>query len=541
MSFGVRRGSGALAPRVLATAASVLALTIHSAPGAHALERFAYVVGSNDGRVDRVDLDAGTVVPGIATVGTAANRIEASSDGAWAVVVNSGSDDLSILDLVTESVSATVALPPGTNPWTAEISGDRIFSTSLLRNLVYEIDPWSAAIVDSAGVGRSPEGIALADDKLYVANTGFDFDNFTYDPGTVSVLDATDLSPIATINVGLNPQECLRGPNGRVHVICTGDFWLTEGIIHVIDPATDAVVDSVAVPGYPGGGAPAGDGTIHVNVTTTAFGSEIRSYDAATLGWLHDETDPLLPTTDFYGNVRVDGPGRVLVPNFSQDLLIIEDPAAPGFPEAYLVADGPIDAAVIEREGTVPVLIGGLSAIDVGTGIRLTWRGSAEGDVLAYVVERRNGNGDFARASGELHPAPEIEWTDPSAPFGEALAYRVGAVSFRGDVQWSPVVHAERRRAENRRLAIRRVFPNPFQDDVSLDVFSPAGEAGTLEILDVTGRRVATRDLGPLPRGASVAQWDGRDDAGRGVAPGFYLARLTVGRSTGVARMLRVK
>ena len=52
------------------------------------------------------------------------------------------------------------------------------------------------------------------------------------------------------------------------------------------------------------------------------------------------------------------------------------------------------------------------------------------------------------------------------------------------------------------------------------------GVSATLEILDVSGRRVAA------VRGPSGSRlvWDGKDQAGRPAAPGIYLYRMEVGK-----------
>ena len=45
-------------------------------------------------------------------------------------------------------------------------------------------------------------------------------------------------------------------------------------------------------------------------------------------------------------------------------------------------------------------------------------------------------------------------------------------------------------------------------------------------LLDVTGRRVRTLDLGFKERGLHRVRWDGTDEGGRPVAAGVYWLRL---------------
>lgn len=332
-------------------------------------DRCAYVVSSHDRSLSRVDLASGEVVLGLGTVGAIPNRIEVASDLNCAVIVNSGSDDITLYDLHSESVLGNVTLPAGSNPWTCEIYGTRAFVSCLLTDKLYEIDLVGAVVTDSAETGVAPEGMCLTREKLYVANTGFDFDDFTYGPGTVSVFTVADLAEVATVPVGLNPQECLLAPAGDVHVICSGDYALTAGSIHVIDPATDTPLDSLAISGYSGGAAIDFSGVAYVNVTTFSFTAQVWAYDTETLLLLRDGANPLLPTTDFYGNLRVDSGGLLFAPAFAGDLLLREDPAAPGTPDAWLVGDGPVDLAVVEREPPVGTPVSGLR-VDGGAASR---------------------------------------------------------------------------------------------------------------------------------------------------------------------------
>jgi hypothetical protein len=72
------------------------------------------------------------------------------------------------------------------------------------------------------------------------------------------------------------------------------------------------------------------------------------------------------------------------------------------------------------------------------------------------------------------------------------------------------------------------------------DVFRlslPAAGEARLEVFDVAGRRARVLHAGPLPAGESLAEWDGRDDAGVAVPHGVFFVRLATG---GDSRALRV-
>jgi hypothetical protein len=68
--------------------------------------------------------------------------------------------------------------------------------------------------------------------------------------------------------------------------------------------------------------------------------------------------------------------------------------------------------------------------------------------------------------------------------------------------------------------------PNPTSGRFAITAPLAPGISAALEILDISGRRVAA------VRGPSGSQlvWDGRDQAGRPAAPGIYLYRMEVGK-----------
>ena len=78
-------------------------------------------------------------------------------------------------------------------------------------------------------------------------------------------------------------------------------------------------------------------------------------------------------------------------------------------------------------------------------------------------------------------------------------------------------------------LALHGVWPNPARGtDLTVEFSLPDAQAARLELLDVSGRLVAVRDVGGLGPGVhrvNVA-------AGRRLAPGVHLVRLTCGRQT---------
>jgi hypothetical protein len=73
-------------------------------------------------------------------------------------------------------------------------------------------------------------------------------------------------------------------------------------------------------------------------------------------------------------------------------------------------------------------------------------------------------------------------------------------------------------------------FPNPFNPRTTLWVTNdgPDAAVAALDVYDLRGRHVRTLRRGPLAAGRTAVTWDGRDDAGRTLPTGPYLARLSL-------------
>jgi len=83
--------------------------------------------------------------------------------------------------------------------------------------------------------------------------------------------------------------------------------------------------------------------------------------------------------------------------------------------------------------------------------------------------------------------------------------------------------------------------PNPSTGAVSLAFSLPSAINGTVRIIDVRGRQVASLAQGSLEAGSHVLSWNGRADDGTPVASGVYWAILSAGDRRASARIVRLK
>ncbi len=132
-------------------------------------------------------------------------------------------------------------------------------------------------------VGLFPEAVLVVGGKAYVAVGGFG--SGTY----VSVVDVALDAVVKRIPTRDGPSYLVEGTDNRVYISCTGSFDYanpandTDGAIMVIDPATDALVDSIVVQGHLGKIAAGQDGSIYAIGPGTFTGGPIWRFSTGPL------------------------------------------------------------------------------------------------------------------------------------------------------------------------------------------------------------------------------------------------------------------
>ena len=140
----------------------------------------------------------------------------------------------------------------------------------------------------------------------------------------------------------------------------------------------------------------------------------------------------------------------------------------------------------------------------------------------------------FPKIVGDEAGGAIVTWTDFNSSDGDADIY-AQRVHANGELGGGVVsVPGEARAA----FALDPVRPNPSRGTALTAQFSlPAGGRASLELLDVVGRRIDSRDVGSLgPGHHSIALARHRP-----LAPGLYLIRLRQGSNVRVTRVAVLK
>jgi len=194
------------------------------------------------------------------------------------------------------------------------------------------------------------------------------------------------------------------------------------------------------------------------------------------------------------------------------------------------------------QDTSPPAVPSGLSAsLFPGGGARVTWIPNAEVDLAGYMVYRASSaGGPYAPVSALLTTASLVDVTIPAGT--ATVWYRVSARDLSGNESARSSAVSITVTAEAGTWSIEPGYPNPSGSGagVSIPIVVPGSGGGArIEIVNNVGQRIRNLDLGTLA-GPTVVQWDGRNDAGRDVAPGAYTAWLIAGSTRTGIRLVRV-
>ncbi|MFH0734900.1 MAG: YncE family protein [bacterium] len=183
--------------------------------------------------------------PGI-NLGDNANDIEVFGDKGYIAVDNS--NKIEIINISTFKSLGSIDLGTNGSPRDIVIIDSTIgYVTSLYKDKLIKFNPSTKQIIKEIEVGSKPEGAVYSAGKIYVANSGFSYNN------SVSVVDITTDIVEATLVVGDNPRFVHKGSDGNIYIVCSGKFdAVGKGGVYKINAQSNIVSDSVIINSNPG-------------------------------------------------------------------------------------------------------------------------------------------------------------------------------------------------------------------------------------------------------------------------------------------------
>ncbi len=157
--------------------------------------------------------------------------------GSKVYVLLNGSNQINIINKNT-GVSIKQISGTASQPRCIASHNGKIYVT-YFDGSVAKIDTVSLQIEATVTTGRNPDGICVANNKLYVANSG-GLDNPNYD-NSVSVIDLNSFSETKKIIVRLNPTLVKADKNGNVYVVSNGNYEDVSPCLQRINSNSDEV------------------------------------------------------------------------------------------------------------------------------------------------------------------------------------------------------------------------------------------------------------------------------------------------------------
>ena len=301
-----------------------------------ATSKAVYILNGLGSTISVLDLNTDAVTNNVAQCGTWPNQV-AYYDGKL-FVVNSGSNNVQVRSADTYALLGTIDLGANNNPMNiAILNAQKGYVTCSQSNTVKVVNLSTYSVTTTVAAGVGTTGITIASGKVYATNTASTWP--TYGQGTVTVINITTDAVITTINVELNPQAAAVAPDGKVHVVCTGDYGTAPGKVVVIDPATDAIVKTITVGGAPGNIAISGSSIGYLGT----FGTGLITYNTTTYAIRDSSTNTLLKKAG--SGTVIDASGNIYVADFANDQVVKLDNTH-AVKKTYDVGDGPLSLSV---------------------------------------------------------------------------------------------------------------------------------------------------------------------------------------------------
>jgi hypothetical protein len=135
------------------------------------------------------------------------------------------------IDMKTESDASK-------NPRRIAFYKNKAYVTSF-DNTVCRIDTTTLLVEQALEIGNNPDGICVANGKIYISNSGayqLTFGN------TVSVIDVATFKKFKDIPVTVNPGKMMSDKYGDVYLLSVGDYGDVKSCFQRIDSRTDELV-----------------------------------------------------------------------------------------------------------------------------------------------------------------------------------------------------------------------------------------------------------------------------------------------------------
>ena len=192
-------------------------------------------------------------------------------------------------------------------------------------------------------------------------------------------------------------------------------------------------------------------------------------------------------------------------------------------------------------EGGTATMLSSYLCSPVDDGIEISWTISESGEDMSFSIYREtDGSGAFLPIDAEIEKTSDLTYraVDRNCRPGNSYRYRVDLTEGEGN---RTLFTTEAVTAEAPELALSQNYPNPFNPSTTIYYSLPDRCHITLDIFDVSGRRIARLADGIQEAGTHEVKWSGLNKNGSSVSSGVYLYKLTAGKNSITRKMVLMR
>jgi hypothetical protein len=196
-----------------------------------------------------------------------------------------------------------------------------------------------------------------------------------------------------------------------------------------------------------------------------------------------------------------------------------------------------------------PVSLASFGGEQVDDHVVLNWSTASQTNNAGWRVMRSTDGqnysvvGNFVQGAGTTDALTSYSFEDANPPSVEKVYYRLEQVDLNGAVAQSNAVEV----VLGARLTplptefATNVFPNPFNPSTTISYDLPAASQVSIVIYDALGQQVRQLVNTSKDAGRYSVQWDAKDQLGRSVGSGVYIAKIKAGQFSATQKMLLLK
>ena len=218
--------------------------------------------------------------------------------------------------------------------------------------------------------------------------------------------------------------------------------------------------------------------------------------------------------------------------NFS---IAMQSPAAPGNNECGVLI-GALDPAC----SRIATLLQSYSAGKEGNNVVVRWVLAQGSDATEFTVARAEAGGDFTAVpeASITSTGRSYSYVDEQAEPGRTYRYRI---EYREGNASRVLFETGQIKIPALPLTLYQNYPNPFNPSTTIKFYLPETADVALDVLDISGRVVASLVSGKLDAGAHAIEWRGTNNHGTSVASGAYFYHLRTGKKELVRKMILLR